>query len=77
MLTQYLVQSSFPESLQQMAEGLVNCAIALHARVSSTFLPTAKKFHYVFNLRDLSNIFQGVLFARIDIIKVIAQFYLF
>uniref|UniRef100_A0A8W4FHF7 Dynein axonemal heavy chain 17 n=1 Tax=Sus scrofa TaxID=9823 RepID=A0A8W4FHF7_PIG len=43
---------------------------ALHQKVTATFLPTAIKFHYVFNLRDLSNIFQGLLFSTTEILKI-------
>jgi len=32
-------------------------------------MPTAVKFHYIFNLRDLSNIFQGLLFATNDCVS--------
>jgi dynein heavy chain len=59
----------FSPSIQKMSERIVVAALALHKRVAQTFLPTAFKFHYIFNLRDLSNIFQGILFSTKEKLK--------
>uniref|UniRef100_A0A3P8NTX1 Dynein axonemal heavy chain 11 n=1 Tax=Astatotilapia calliptera TaxID=8154 RepID=A0A3P8NTX1_ASTCA len=48
---------------------LKQAAICLHQKISQNFLPTAIRFHYIFNLRDLSNIFQGILFALPESIR--------
>ncbi|KAJ3364693.1 hypothetical protein GGF32_001332 [Allomyces javanicus] len=56
-------------AVQKCGEKLVTTALAMHKKIASTFLPTAIKFHYIFNLRDLSNIFQGVLFGQKDVLK--------
>jgi dynein heavy chain len=52
------VSQGFSSQIQRNADRLVNAALELHQKVTSSFLPTAIKFHYIFNLRDLSNIFQ-------------------
>jgi len=44
--------------VQKAASLLVSGALYMQQKVSQMFLPTAVKFHYVFNLRDLSSIFQ-------------------
>ncbi|TNN81599.1 Dynein heavy chain 9, axonemal [Liparis tanakae] len=58
ILSQHLRGEGFSAALEKSCPTLVQLALALHQRISSTFLPTAVKFHYIFNLRDLSNIFQ-------------------
>ncbi|XP_014668470.1 PREDICTED: LOW QUALITY PROTEIN: dynein beta chain, ciliary-like [Priapulus caudatus] len=69
ILTQHMSYQSFPAAVQKIGSTLVNAALALHQKVSQVFLPTAIKFHYIFNLRDLSNIFQGMLFSTPDCVK--------
>ncbi|XP_071672611.1 dynein axonemal heavy chain 9 isoform X18 [Patagioenas fasciata] len=63
ILTQHLTSGNFSGAVQKSAQQLVALALGLHQKVAATFLPTAIKFHYIFNLRDFSNIFQGLLFS--------------
>ncbi|XP_017734860.1 PREDICTED: dynein heavy chain 17, axonemal isoform X1 [Rhinopithecus bieti] len=69
ILTQHLAFRSVSMATQRISNQLVAAALALHQKVAATFLPTAIKFHYVFNLRDLSNIFQGLLFSTAEVLK--------
>ncbi|CAN9508871.1 unnamed protein product [Ophioblennius macclurei] len=69
ILSQHLKGDGFGAAVQKSAPALVQLALTLHQRVSSTFLPTAVKFHYIFNLRDLSNVFQGILFCTGECLK--------
>jgi dynein heavy chain len=66
---QHLSLNKFSGNCTKLVEPLIKAALNVHQKVSTTFLPTAIKFHYIFNLRDLSNIFQGMLFSGNDVFK--------
>ena len=51
-------------SFDEIAVTLIKGALALHAQVSASFRKTAKNFHYEFNIRHISNVFQGLLVAQ-------------
>ena len=54
-------QKYFNAETNKIIEGLTGATIALWNKVKSTLLPTPSKFHYVFNMRELSRIFKGML----------------
>lgn len=47
--------------MQLVAEALPSSTIKIWTWMRSKMLPSPTKFHYTFNLRDLSRVFQGVL----------------
>ncbi|XP_052612854.1 LOW QUALITY PROTEIN: dynein axonemal heavy chain 9 [Peromyscus californicus insignis] len=69
ILTHHLKLGNFPSTLQKSIPPLINLAITFHQKITTTFLPTAIKFHYIFNLRDFANIFQGILFSSVECVK--------
>ncbi|XP_077481740.1 dynein axonemal heavy chain 9 isoform X2 [Stigmatopora argus] len=69
ILLQHLQKDGFTAAIRNSCPTLVQLSLDLHMRVASNFLPTAVKFHYIFNLRDLSNIFQGILFSTAECLK--------
>ena len=41
-------------------KSIVNSTLALYTQVKRDFLPTPEKSHYLFNLRDVSKVIQGL-----------------
>jgi dynein heavy chain len=56
----------FSEEVVRVASRLVPVTINLWNRTQAKMLPTPAKFHYLFNIRELSKVFQGVILASRD-----------
>ncbi|XP_039718441.1 dynein axonemal heavy chain 11 isoform X2 [Pteropus medius] len=69
ILSFHFQQQAFSPSVLRNGPTVIQATIAFHQMMTQSFLPTAIKFHYLFNLRDLSNIFQGILFASPECLK--------
>ena len=54
----------FNDDVSEISSHLINGALALHHAVAGTFKKSAKNFHYEFNIRHLSSVFQGVMQAE-------------
>ncbi|XP_052128978.1 dynein axonemal heavy chain 8-like [Frankliniella occidentalis] len=57
----YFCRSRFRKAMVEFMPTLVELTRVFWQRVKSRMLPTPAKFHYVFNLRDISRIWQGIL----------------
>jgi dynein heavy chain len=58
-----------PEETLNVVRQLTSATIALWKTMKDKMLPTPAKFHYIFNLRELSRVFQGIMLTPTDTIK--------
>ncbi|KAI8473051.1 MAG: flagellar outer dynein arm heavy chain beta [Monoraphidium minutum] len=56
----HVAGAGLDEGVSRLAPKLVDATIELHRMVMHTFLPSAVKFHYQFNLREMSNVVGGL-----------------
>jgi dynein heavy chain len=61
--------SKFKGSIQENVASIIKTTLQVHSEVEKNFRKTAKNFHYEFNVRHLTNIFQGLLVAKPEAIK--------
>ena len=67
----------FPEGVRQVVPHIISSTLDLYKEIKSKLLPIPKTSHYLFNLRDMSKVLQGVCSAsmkhttkKIDIIRL-------
>eukprot|EP00106_Octopus_bimaculoides_P014248 XP_014781690.1 PREDICTED: dynein heavy chain 2, axonemal-like [Octopus bimaculoides] len=56
----------FEEEVKPIGDVVTRATVEIYTAVVNKFLPTPTKIHYLFNLRDISRVFQGMLRAHKD-----------
>lgn len=66
--------SVFSEEIQESVTKITPVTLKLFSEISKNLMPTPSKFHYIFNLRDISRIYEGVCLATPDHFEKSKQF---
>ncbi|XP_053613118.1 dynein axonemal heavy chain 2 isoform X1 [Plodia interpunctella] len=72
MLSQHLME--FDEETKTVGKVVLVATIDMFNNIVAKLLPTPSKMHYLFNLRDISKIFQGLLRSNKDYTNTKARF---
>lgn len=56
--------AGFVEDIKQQCDKMAQATINIFNTIQQKFLPTPSKSHYVFNMRDVSKVFQGLYMAN-------------
>lgn len=60
ILSHKFFTQDFDDEIKQTSELIAIATLNVYNAVAENFLPTPKKSHYVFNMRDISKVIQGI-----------------
>ncbi|KAI9203090.1 dynein heavy chain and region D6 of dynein motor-domain-containing protein [Polychytrium aggregatum] len=69
ILDWHLVSNNFEKDVIQCSKSIISANRVIYRSVMESLLPTPKKSHYTFNLRDFARVIQGILLSRSDTVK--------
>lgn len=64
----------FEDTIQKVCDQVTSCTLELYNTIIKDMPPTPSKFHYIFNLRDLSRVYNGLTLTKPDRFLTVAQF---
>ncbi|KAF7665535.1 hypothetical protein LDENG_00140280 [Lucifuga dentata] len=62
------------ECIQKVCDKITVCTLELYNNITKDLPPTPSKFHYIFNLRDLSRVYNGLTLTKPERFLTVAQF---
>uniref|UniRef100_A0A8C2AG99 Dynein heavy chain 10, axonemal-like n=1 Tax=Cyprinus carpio TaxID=7962 RepID=A0A8C2AG99_CYPCA len=65
---------SFEECIQNICDKITFCTLELYKTIIKDLPPTPSKFHYIFNLRDLSRVYHGLTLTNPERFCTVTQF---
>ncbi|WIA10356.1 hypothetical protein OEZ85_010548 [Tetradesmus obliquus] len=74
ILSKHLARLNNSDITQMVGESLTDITLELYNAVLEKLPPTPSRFHYVFNLRDLSRVYEGLLRSCSDVVQEPWQF---
>ncbi|CAL8247788.1 unnamed protein product [Merluccius merluccius] len=64
----------FNEMIQNVCDKVTFCTLELYKAIIKDLPPTPSKFHYIFNLRDLSRVYNGLMLTNAERFLTVTQF---
>ncbi|KAI8615245.1 dynein heavy chain and region D6 of dynein motor-domain-containing protein [Chytriomyces sp. MP71] len=73
ILDWHFSSKNFPTEIQNLSKSLIDATREIYRSSMDNLLPTPRKSHYTFNLRDFARVIQGILLAKNDLFTEIPK----